>query len=83
MESSSASDVARSNRRTAAQGGSSYLVEEDAAEVDLQRIVSREITEEGEGITLVVEITVYAITPLLQAPKLSVQLRLERHQIEA
>lgn len=78
MESSSTSDVARSNRCTTAQGGSSYLIEEDAAEVDLGIVRMKRTWEaEAKGITLVVEIAVYAMTPLLQAPRLSVQLRLE------
>lgn len=69
MESRASANVARVNRGSGAKGGGGNFVEEDGAVVDLDdsnqcawTIAFREMR------TLVVEVTVYAITPPLQTP---------------
>lgn len=78
MQGSSTTDVARCYGSARAEVRSGDFIEEYAAKIDLVQGQPTKDTASSPMLTSVVEMTVYAMTPLEQAPMLSIQLKLKR-----
>ena len=80
MKGGTTTDVSRSDGSAATQARGSDFIEEDAAKINLEPTVTQNQNHVGSEsyslLTFVVAVAVYAMTPPLQAPRESTQLKL-------